>query len=66
MTAPALTTMANVFDDDGRYLGVVFARGRSGFEVFDAAEKSLGLFETAKQAAGALLVDNEVALPGEP
>ena len=66
MTTTPAPTMANVFDDDGRYLGCVFARGRSGFEVFDAAEKSLGLFPTAKQAAGALLVDTTVALPGEP
>jgi hypothetical protein len=56
MTAQPAPTMVNVFDDDGRYLGVVFARGRSGFEAFDANERSLGLFETAKQAAGALLV----------
>ena len=47
-------TLANVFDDDGRYLGVVFARGKTGFEVFDANDRSLGLFETAMQAAGAL------------
>jgi hypothetical protein len=55
MNAPA-PTMTNVFDDDGRYLGVVFARGYAGFEAFDTREKSLGLFPTAKQAAGALLV----------
>jgi len=52
---PALTTMANVLDD-GRYLGVVFARGKSGVEAFDADERSLGLFPTAKQAANALLI----------
>jgi hypothetical protein len=56
MTAQPASTMANVFDDDGRYLGVMFARGKSGFEAFDANERSLGLFETAKQAAGALLI----------
>jgi len=66
MTAPAPTTMCNVFDNDGRYLGVVFARGQSGFEAFDASEISLGLFGTAKRAANALLVDTTVALPGEP
>jgi len=56
MTAQPAPTMANVFDDDGRYLGVVFARGRSGFEAFDANERTLGLFSTAKRAAGALLI----------
>lgn len=56
MTNPA-PTMANVFDDDGSYLGVVFARGVAGFEAFDASENSLGLFPTAKQAAGALLIE---------
>ena len=30
MSAPAAPTMANVFDDDGRYLRVVFTRGRAG------------------------------------
>jgi hypothetical protein len=44
MSAPApAPTMANVFNDDGKYLGVVFARGLIGFEAFDAAECSLGL-----------------------
>jgi len=58
MTAPA-PTMANVFNDDGRYLGTV--RGRSGFKAFDASEKSLGLFPTAKQAANALLIKEGAA-----
>ena len=36
MTAPKpAPTMANVFDDDGRYLGCVFARGVAGFEALD-------------------------------
>jgi hypothetical protein len=35
MTAQPTPTMASVFDDDGRYLGVVFARGPSGFEAFE-------------------------------
>jgi len=56
MTAPT-STMANVFDDDGRYLGAVFARGKFGFEGFDAHENSVGLFPTAKQAANALLLE---------
>ena len=41
MIAPKpVLTMANVFDDDGRYLGFVFARGVAGFEAFSAADKS--------------------------
>ena len=56
MSAPA-PTMANVFDDDGRYLGVVFARGKFGFEAFDANERSLGQFPTAKRAANALVLE---------
>lgn len=55
-----MSASANVFDD-GRYLGVAFARGKSGFEAFDASERSLGLFPTAKQAANALLIKE-----GEP
>ena len=42
---------------DGRAcLGFVLSRGRAGFEAFDREERSLGLFPTAKQAAGALLI----------
>jgi hypothetical protein len=72
MSAQTAPTLANVFADDGRYLGVVFARGRSGFEAFDANKRSLGLFETAKRAAGALLIstnhfkENRAALKREP
>jgi hypothetical protein len=57
MSAQPTPTMANVFNHDGQYLGVVFARGITGFEAFDATEHSLGLFPTAKQAANALLID---------
>jgi hypothetical protein len=57
MSVPkAAPTMANVFDDDGRYLGCVFAGGVAGFESFDADDRSRGLFPTAKRAANALLV----------
>jgi hypothetical protein len=56
MSAQPAPTMANVFNDDGRYLGVVFARGITGFEAFDRDDKSIGLFPTAKQAANALLI----------
>jgi hypothetical protein len=73
MIAQPAPTMPNVFDDDGRYLGVVFARGRSGFEAFEANERTLGLFPTAKRAEGALLISadhfnekNRAAFEREP
>jgi hypothetical protein len=57
MTAPKpAPTMANVFDDDGRYLGCVFARGVARFEAF-SADKSLGIFETQRRAANGLLLE---------
>ena len=44
-TAERGGAMASVYD--GRScVGFVLARGRSGFEAFDAAEHSLGMFET--------------------
>jgi hypothetical protein len=49
--------MANVFVDDGRYLGCVVARGVDGFEAFSADDKSLGIFETQRRAANALLLE---------
>ena len=68
MTAPKpALTLANIFSDTGKYLGVVFARGRGGFESFDAQERSLGLFPTAKEAADALLKQKAPAvLPPGP
>jgi len=51
----AISPLAYVYD--GREcLGFVLSRGRAGFEAFDREERSLGLFPTAKQAAGALLI----------
>ena len=51
------TTAPLAYVYDGREcLGFVLARGRSVFEAFDREERSLGLFPTAKQAAGALLI----------
>jgi hypothetical protein len=56
MSAPKpAPTMANVFDDDGRYLGCVFARGVAGFEAFDPDDKSLGIFEIQREAATAVM-----------
>ena len=48
--------MFSVFD--GREcLGFVYARGKGGFESFDASERSLGLFPSAKEAASAIMAD---------
>jgi hypothetical protein len=41
---------------DGRQcLGHIIARGKLGFELFDADDKSLGLFPSQKEAAAALM-----------
>jgi hypothetical protein len=46
---------------DGRQcLGHVIARNKLGFEAFDGDEQSVGIFETQRQAANALLIE-EVA-----
>jgi hypothetical protein len=50
---PTPTPMVSVFDGR-RCLGWIYRRGRSGFEVFDANEVSLGLFETEREALDAL------------
>ena len=45
--------MVSVYD--GRqYLGFILARGRSGYEVFDRDERSLGIYPTQREAAAAL------------
>ena len=42
---------------DGREcLGFVLARGKLGFEAMDREGKSLGIFDTQRQAANALLI----------
>jgi hypothetical protein len=44
-----ITPMLSVYD--GRTcIGFVLARGRRGFESFDAAENSLGMFPTRDEA----------------
>jgi hypothetical protein len=48
------TPLLSVYD--GRQcVGFVLNRGRSGFEAFDAEEKSIGLFETQDAAVASLL-----------
>jgi hypothetical protein len=53
---PASAPMVSVYDGT-TCIGHVIARGKLGHEAFDATERSLGLFETAKQAANALLIN---------
>ena len=40
--------------DGRRLLGFILNRGADGFEAFDSAERSLGLFNTMKKAADAI------------
>jgi hypothetical protein len=47
------TPLCSVFER-GRVVGFVLDRGVAGFESFDAAEHSLGLFDTKQGAAEAL------------
>jgi hypothetical protein len=44
---------ASVYDDRSR-LGVILARGRSGFEAYAADDHSLGLFPSPRKAAAAI------------
>jgi hypothetical protein len=51
---PALVSVYS--DDQHRHcLGHVLARGKCGFEAFDAGDQSIGIFETQGEAAHALL-----------
>jgi hypothetical protein len=53
MRCTAVSPMAYVYD--GRQcLGHIIARGKSGFEAFDADDKSLGLFPSQRAAADAI------------
>jgi hypothetical protein len=66
MTAPKPNAPLAYVYDGQQCLGHVLSRGPKGFEAYDRNDRSLGVFETQRQAANALLADNEVALPGEP
>jgi hypothetical protein len=58
VSAPKSTTAPLAYVYDGRQcLGHVLGRGPIGFEAFDRDDKSLDLFETARQAASALVVE---------
>jgi hypothetical protein len=50
-------TIQAVFDNSEQHcLGHILARGKLGFEAFDADDKSLGLFSSSKDAAARLMV----------
>jgi hypothetical protein len=50
-----VTTMRSVHDAKQRCIGFVMARGKSGYEAFNADERSLGLFRGPQDAADAVL-----------
>jgi hypothetical protein len=49
----ALASLSYVYDGR-RCLGHIIARGKTGFEAFDADDKSVGLFPSQRAAADAL------------
>jgi hypothetical protein len=53
MTAPAPPAMLSIYDVR-RLAGFIISRGKAGFEAFTAAEISLGVFATMKDAAFAI------------
>jgi hypothetical protein len=54
--------MLSVYDSR-RCLGYLIARGKNGFEAFDADDRSVGIFRTQHEAANALpAVAEEVRL----
>ena len=56
MSVPkTMTPMVSVYDGQ-QCLGHVLARGKTGYEAFDPNDESVGIFETQRQAANALLV----------
>jgi len=59
---PAPAMMFSVYDGQ-TCLGFIFCRGSKGFEAFDRDEKSLGLFQAAKQAATAVMKAAVSVLP---
>jgi hypothetical protein len=55
--AAAMTVLVEPFAsvyDDRSLLGVILARGRSGFEAYAADDHSLGLFPSPRKAAAAI------------
>jgi hypothetical protein len=62
-TSYLVEPFASVYDDRSR-LGVILARGRSGFEAYAADDHSLGLFTSPRKAAAAITTTRPwVAVP---
>jgi hypothetical protein len=55
-TKPAAIATLTVVYDGGqrRCIGHVLSRGKEGFEAFDVADRSIGIFQTQAQAATAV------------
>jgi hypothetical protein len=53
-TANNSSPMASVYDGQ-RCIGFVFARGKRGFEAFDADQIPLGIFPSQREAAAAIM-----------
>jgi len=63
MTSVASSSpMVSIYDGQ-RCCGWVFARGRQGFEAFTAAQQSLGIFATQREAATAIMREAAAAIP---
>ena len=54
MTAAGTSPLQSVYDGQ-RCVGFVYARGKQGFEAFTAAQQSLGVFRTQREAATAVI-----------
>jgi hypothetical protein len=52
--------------DGGKCVGFVLRRGRTGYEAFDAGEKSLGLFPSEADAAEVVLGKVETSTWSSP
>jgi hypothetical protein len=50
-----LTDMLTVLDAQQRCIGFILPRGKTGFEAFNDADRSLGLFPTSQDAADVVL-----------
>ena len=62
---PDATPMLTIYASDRRCCGFILHRGQAGYEFFDAAERSRGLFATVADAANALATAVNNTNPGE-
>jgi hypothetical protein len=47
-------SLLSVYDGQ-RCIGHVLARGKTGFEAFDAEERAIGIYATQREAANAIM-----------